>query len=544
MAVKAVWFAAGAEPGHGRRLALGQNLARALSEARRLDSPAAYVVPASELAPFRELAELVVDRGRKHEGKGLAAVLLGQTKIPLILGSHKAPGQLVRSVRDLLENAVEEGERNVYIIGAEDGLFDEVWQRADAAPEVSSGSDRPFLDLLPKLDVPPELARRYVGESAAVRLVHQLVVRAARHKEPVLILGDTGTGKEVVAQSVHEQSVRGRGPFVPANCAAIPRELFESVLFGHEPGSFTGAERKQDGLWKLAQDGTLFLDEIGDLSFDHQVKILRALEERKIRPTGAGVEIEVNARVIAATNSDLFSMVRARRFREDLYYRLCGFPIRTPALRDHPEDIPMLAQFFWRRITGDEKEKLPESIVQELLSYLWPGNVRELKMVLTNLYNFFGAEGLGAHHLTALFRFEGRLEAPAKLDREEGIALHRVESLHHLRRVDEVIEAVRAHLGPVVEKQRTDRAAIAGAVSVLEHRLHELDFLCSRPLLFNGEITFSMVARLKDALFDFFHRLRSDPGGALRHWQDEVKEEIRLSRAAIFQEVERLMGKG
>jgi transcriptional regulator with GAF, ATPase, and Fis domain len=166
----------------------------------------------------------------------------------------------------------------------------------------------------------------------------------------VLVLGDTGTGKEVIARSIHNYSARASEKFVPVNCGAIPSELLESELFGHKRFTFTDAKYDKKGLWEITGNGTLFLDEVGDLALIHQVKILRALEENKIRPIGEVKEIRVNARVIAATNRDLFSMVKAGHFREDLYYRLRSFLLRTPGLRDHPEDIPTLARFFWKKI--------------------------------------------------------------------------------------------------------------------------------------------------------------------------------------------------
>lgn len=160
----------------------------------------------------------------------------------------------------------------------------------------------------------------------------------------MLILGDTGTGKELVARAIHDHSARRAKRFMLVNCGAIPYDLLESELFGHVKGAFTDATYDKPGLWELADKGTLFLDEIGDLHPNHQVKILRALEDKKIRPIGGTKEIEVDARIIAATNRDLFSMVQARQFREDLYYRLCPFPIYTPTLPDHPEDIPTITQ--------------------------------------------------------------------------------------------------------------------------------------------------------------------------------------------------------
>ena len=173
---------------------------------------------------------------------------------------------------------------------------------------------------------------------------------------------------------------------MPVNCGGIPHELLESELFGHKKGSFTGATRDKPGLWTLARRGTLFLDEIGDLSLVHQVKILRALEEGRYRPVGDSSEITSHARIVAATNRDLPQMVAAGLFREDLYYRLFTFPIRTPALREHPDDIPELTVHFWKKIANERARPLPAAVTQSLRRYAWPGNARELRSFLINVF--------------------------------------------------------------------------------------------------------------------------------------------------------------
>jgi two-component system response regulator PilR (NtrC family) len=173
---------------------------------------------------------------------------------------------------------------------------------------------------------------------------------------------------------------------VTVNCGGIPANLLESELFGHKKGAFTGALTDKDGLWTLASTGTLFLDEIGDLSRQHQVKILRALEDGKYRSVGGTDEIKSRARIVAATNRDLAKMVAAGQFREDLYYRLFTFRIRTPALRDHPDDIPEMAARFWQDIAKRECGPLPANVMEALKGYRWPGNARELRAFLINVY--------------------------------------------------------------------------------------------------------------------------------------------------------------
>ncbi|MEZ5287265.1 MAG: sigma-54-dependent Fis family transcriptional regulator [Vicinamibacterales bacterium] len=225
----------------------------------------------------------------------------------------------------------------------------------------------------------------FVGESAIVHdLLHQAGL-VARGDTTVLLLGETGTGKDLLARVIHEQSRRASGPFVAVNCAAMPDTLVESELFGHEKGAFTGAVARKAGSFETAERGTIFLDEIGDLPLEAQAKLLRVLQDRQVQRVGGNRPIDVNARVIAATNHDLQQAVLQRRFRPDLYYRLSVFPLRVPALRDRADDIPLLARrlltFFARRLGKDVDDISPEAL-QRLVAYPWPGNVRELQNVI------------------------------------------------------------------------------------------------------------------------------------------------------------------
>jgi two-component system response regulator HydG len=225
-------------------------------------------------------------------------------------------------------------------------------------------------------------ARALVGRSAAMRRVTDLIERVAPQRATVLITGETGTGKERVAQAVHALSDRARQPFVPVNCSELPEGLLESELFGHVKGAFTGAAANRRGLFEEAEGGTLFLDEVGTLSPAVQVKLLRVLQERKVRRLGSGQALPVDFRLVAAANVDLGDEVRAGRFREDLYYRLSVFPIHVPPLRERRDDIPLLAQHFRERIareSGVEPPPIDPETLRRMMAYDWPGNVRELE---------------------------------------------------------------------------------------------------------------------------------------------------------------------
>jgi formate hydrogenlyase transcriptional activator len=224
-----------------------------------------------------------------------------------------------------------------------------------------------------------------VGSSAGLTdVVHQAEL-VASGDTTVLVLGETGTGKEMLARFVHERSRRSAGPFVPVNCAALPESLVESELFGHERGAFTGAVASRSGKFELADRGTLFLDEIGDLPADAQAKLLRVLQDRQVQRVGGTQITRVDVRLIAATNQDLEAAVAEKRFRSDLYYRLSVFPIRLPALRERREDIPALVRHYvphfakrlQRHVTG-----VDDAALAELVAYDWPGNIRELQNVV------------------------------------------------------------------------------------------------------------------------------------------------------------------
>ena len=227
-----------------------------------------------------------------------------------------------------------------------------------------------------------------VGPSRSTRAVVELVQKVAKISATVLVLGESGTGKELLARLIHRESGRPNAPFVAVNLAAIPKELVESALFGHEKGAFTGAIRQQLGKFELAAGGTLFLDEIGDLKYELQAKLLRAIQEEEIERVGGTHPIKTDLRLVAATNVDLEKAVKDGRFREDLFYRLNVIPIRMPALRDRLEDLPELARFFLRKYSIKFRKNvqgIADSTIDILSSYWWPGNIRELENLIERL---------------------------------------------------------------------------------------------------------------------------------------------------------------
>ncbi|HBG92340.1 MAG: Fis family transcriptional regulator [Nitrospirae bacterium GWF2_44_13] len=251
---------------------------------------------------------------------------------------------------------------------------------------------------------------KLVGESQKIRELREQMEMAARSNSRVLIFGESGTGKEVAARLMHEKSPRAGKPFIEVNCAAIPQELIESELFGHEKGSFTGAFEKKNGKFELADGGTLFLDEIGDMSLQTQAKVLRVIETQEFQRVGGNKNINVDVRIIAATNKDLREEVRKSSFREDLFFRLNVIPLFIPPLRERKEDIPLLVEYFLDSLAA-EYGKPPRKILPEALKYLqsygWPGNVRELKNVIERLVIMTPSNIIDARNLFIPVEHEG-----------------------------------------------------------------------------------------------------------------------------------------
>jgi len=257
--------------------------------------------------------------------------------------------------------------------GAE-GVQSRLGSRIELGEFVDAGSDRCAAEF-----------EGIVGSSPALRAVLDEVRMVAPTGATVLIGGETGTGKELIARAIHVHSGRRHRPFVKVNCAAIPAELLESELFGHERGSFTGAVTQRVGRFEAADGGTLFLDEIGDMPLHLQTKLLRVLQEQEFERVGGNRTIRVDVRIVAATNCDLMGMVEENKFRADLYYRLAVFPMNVPPLRERREDIPVLTRYFVQKHAqrmGRKVESIPAHAMQALTNYDWPGNIRELQNVI------------------------------------------------------------------------------------------------------------------------------------------------------------------
>ncbi len=270
--------------------------------------------------------------------------------------------------------------------------------------------------------------RSLVGASKAMQEVRFLIEQVAGTVANVLILGESGTGKEVIARTIHEMSTRSKAPFVPVNCGAIPGELLESELFGHEKGAFTGAISARKGRFELAEGGTLFLDEIGDMPQPMQVKLLRVLQERTFERVGGSKSIKANVRIVAATHQHLEDMIKSGDFREDLFYRLNVFPIESPALRDRQDDVPLLIQELVSRFEAEQGHsvRFTEKAIESLMEHPWAGNVRELSNLIERMIIMYSDQIVNVSELPHKYQHvdvdEYQPEYPEELQEQEAIA--------------------------------------------------------------------------------------------------------------------------
>lgn len=291
---------------------------------------------------------------------------------------------VIMTAESSMKNAVEAMKRGAYDyltkpfdLDALDAIIYKAQKAADMTAEVSL--------LKQEIKEQYQLERTIIGQSQPMQKIYKTLGKIAPSDVTVLIYGESGTGKELIARAIHFNSARLGKPFIALNCAAIPSELLESELFGHEKGAFTGATDKKIGKFEQAKDGTLFLDEIGDMPLELQAKLLRVLQEKEITRTGGNNTIQVNTRIVAATNQDLKEKVRSKQFREDLYYRLNVVPLELPPLRERSEDIPELVEYFLTKASdeyGTAATGVSKEAMDLLCHYGWPGNVRELENII------------------------------------------------------------------------------------------------------------------------------------------------------------------
>ena len=352
------------------------------------------------------LSNIVIEEDKNHEvdtaENGLDGFqMLTQNTYDLVLCDIKMPKM---DGIELLEKAIViqpelpivmisgHGDLDTAVESIKKGAFDYISKPPDLnrlLQTIRNGLDRKSLMVQNKV-LRKKVSKKYkmVGNSLSLQKIQQMIERVAPTDARVLIIGANGSGKELIAHAIHQKSERSNAPMIEVNCAAIPSELIESELFGHEKGSFTSAIKQRKGKFEMANGGTLFLDEVGDMSLKAQAKVLRALQEHKISRVGSDKEIKVNVRVLAATNKDLQHEIKEGRFREDLYHRLGVILIKNPSLDERKDDIPILIEHFNSEICNEHgiaKKSFTDDALKVLMAYNWSGNIRELRNVIERL---------------------------------------------------------------------------------------------------------------------------------------------------------------
>lgn len=339
---------------------------------------------------IRSLLEITLQRmdirSRAATDFGQAKKLLDEQEFDLCLTDMRLPdGDGIDLVRHIQQECPEtpvavitaHGSMETAIQALKSGAFDFVTKPVDL--KVLRSLVTSALKLSQR---PVESKSTLIGESDPMQRLRATIAKLARSQAPVYISGESGTGKELAARMIHEQGPRGDQPFVPVNCGAIPRDLMESEFFGHKKGSFTGAVSDKPGLFQASQGGALFLDEIAELPLHMQVKLLRAIQEKSVRPVGAQEEVPVDVRILSATHKNLIKLVEEGRFRQDLYYRINVIQLNVPSLRERAKDIPLLVDHILARLQPEHRFKLDAEAMAQLGSYYFPGNVRELENIL------------------------------------------------------------------------------------------------------------------------------------------------------------------
>lgn len=526
--------------------------ANALREAvDNLVTPACWLIPEQVLPMFIQHTEIVADKGTKHIDIELSRPMLRGKKsgtIPMIRAHYSSAGKLLSSVHRLLEKA-HRGETKLFLLVVEDRILNAIQttESEKSQPQLrwsseARGHEEQLLSLLQHVPESESLRKAFLGESANARVVRQLIMLAAQSNATVMILGDTGTGKEIVAKQIHSNSARKDKPFVPINCSAIPTALLESELFGSLKGAWTGANTTKQGLWEAADGGTLFLDEIGELPLSQQSKLLRVLQEKKIRKVGDNKEVEVDVRIICATNRDLFGGVQAGTFRDDLYFRLREFVIFTYPLHDQRDDIPILARAFWCESAGNDQADLSEEMLAELQAYPWPGNVRELKLVLTSLYVYFHNAGpLNGKHLRAILRIDSRIHDYHK-SKSRGSQYKTPPSrpfslFRRLRQVYATLRAMDRLISPLLQSETVPLSSMPEITSRVVNILNELNQHLREPRLFSSN-SFTLLTYLQSKLFYFNDEYKQSWEIAVQHLLEGFRVAMDKALTNILAEID------
>lgn len=366
----------------------------------------------------------------------------------------------------------------------------------------------------------------YIGKSIEVKQTRALIYLACQSDSPVLILGESGTGKDVIASQIFENARAYKKGFFRVNCSALPESLLEGELFGYVKGSYTGAVSDKVGLFTAAENGTIFLDEIGDLSLANQVKILHAVENHGIRQIGSNKIKPVNVRIIAATNRNLDSMILQGTFREDLYYRISTFRINAHPLREHPEDIPLLAVAYWEK--KKRSSKLSKAFLEYLKTYHWPGNVRELYALLNSLVDYFGDIPPTQAHVDAIRKSRQDVLIQSKAEEKDDPAQFlKIKSQNVLVAIQNILRSVKVEMHPSIFEQPQGQKGINLSENLkkyLHKQVIRLDELCLEPAYFKRWEIFKMLTEYRHIIDNLIKHWPESGDKFHFIWTDELQK--------------------
>lgn len=371
-----------------------------------------------------------------------------------------------------------------------------------------------------------KLEKAYIGESIEVQHTRALIYRACQSSSPVLILGESGTGKDVIFTQIFENSTTYNKKPYRVNCSALPETLFEGELFGYKKGIFTGASENKTGLFEAANNGTIFLDEIGDLSLANQAKLLHAVENKEIRQIGSNESKKVDVRIIAATNRNLDAMMKQGTFREDLYWRICNFRINAYPLREHPNDIPLLAKAHWEK--KGQTSPLSQKFLDYLKTYYWPGNVRELNALLNSMIDYFGDIVPTPEHVEAIRKSrQEELHQAISFKTDDPAQLLKIKSQHVLISTQNILRAVKIKMRPVIYEPnglKNNSIPMEELKRFIIRQSEMLNELCLEPSYFIQWNLFKMTAKYRHLLEQTVANWPKSVTQLHAIWTDEIQK--------------------
>ena len=371
-----------------------------------------------------------------------------------------------------------------------------------------------------------KLEQVYIGESIEVQHTRALIYRACQSSSPVLILGESGTGKDVIANQIFENSGTYNKKLYRVNCSALPETLLEGELFGYKKGIFTGAHDNKTGLFEAANNGTIFLDEIGDLSHANQAKLLHAVENKEIRPIGSNESKHVDVRIIAATNRNLDAMMKQGSFRDDLYFRISHFRINAYPLREHPNDIPLLAKAFWKK--KGQTSHLSPKFLDYLKTYYWPGNVRELNALLSSMIDYFGDIVPTPEHVEAIRKSrQEELHQAISYKTDDPAQLLKIKSQHVLISTQNILRSVKIKMRPIIHEPnglKNNSIQMEDLKRFIIRQAETLNELCLEPSYFMQWDLFKLTAKYRHVLEQTVANWPKSANQLKAIWTDEIQK--------------------